>query len=122
MLMCTAHPRKKDLPEFPGLTAEEEDYYALVVKAQTASILHDRPGNHKKFSKRMIKYVEPEFVASPPTSPRRRPTKPQAKRAAAPPQVETSDDDEGEEDGPPAMESRDFAEMAAFWDGEANEY
>ena len=124
--MCSAHPPKKDLPKFEGLTAEQEDYFQHCARAQVGAILHDRPRNHELFSKELMEHVEPDFVPSPPTTPelrRRKQAKQRAQPArrtkanASPSRPQAAELSEEEEESP-SSRRQTLADMAAFWDQE----
>ena len=124
--MCSAHPPKKDLPKFEGLTVEQEDYYQQCARAQVGAILHDRHRNHELFSKELMEHVEPDFIPSPPTTPERRRQKRQkqparTKAAAASSRREAVELSEEEEESPPSRR-RTLADMADFWDQEGDDY
>ena len=117
--MCSAHPRKGDLEEFPGLTAEEEEHQQLSARAQLGAILYGNPAHHKHFSKQLLHYADAEFVPSPPTTPQRKRMQAarRAKRAAAAPaQAEEALSSEGEVEESAPNESRNMSDLAAFWD------
>lgn len=115
-MMCTAHPAKGDLKEFPGLTAEEEDHQKQCARAQLACILYERPRNYLHFSKPLMKYADREFLPSPPSTPKRKRKRPAPRPKAA--ASTASDPENDEEEEPPPSESRNFADMASFWDQE----
>lgn len=111
--MCTSHPRKGDLKQFDGLTAEEEQYHESSARAQLAAILNADKDKHVFFSPELKFLADPEFVASPPPSPAwsRQKKKKTARKAA--PQAENVQ--EGSEQEEEQTESRNMEDMASLW-------
>ena len=114
--MCTSHPRKGDLKQFDGLTAEEEQYHEPSAHAQLAAILNADKDKHVFFSPELKFLADPEFVASPPPSPawsrqKKKKTAPPWRKAA--PQAENLQ--EGSEQEEEQTESRNMADMASLW-------
>ena len=122
--MCTSHPKKGDLPEFDGLSAEQEDTHERACRAQLGSVLHHNTARHICFSKQLLRLADPHFVASPPPTPRRKKTKrdrqPQVPHAAQASHAEENPEEEMHH------ETRNLEDLAAFFavesDGENSDY
>ena len=75
--MCTSHPKKGDLEEFQGLTAEEEETHEMGCRGQLGSVLHHNKARHICFSDQLLlSLADPSFVrprVRPPTKKKRRP-------------------------------------------------
>ena len=60
--MCTSHPKKGDLEEFQGLTAEEEETHEMGCRGQLGSVLHHNKARHICFSDQLLSLADPNFV------------------------------------------------------------
>lgn len=111
LMMCTSHPKKGDLTEFNGRSAEEEETHEQACRAQLGAVLHHNTERHICFSKQLLTLADADFVASPPPTPRRRKKtggrRPQVPQQAAP------------EDEP--AETRNLEDLAAFFSPDSEE-
>ena len=132
LTMCSAHPKKGDLPAFEGLSAEQEELHEKATLAQLGAALNFKGGQrHHLFSKELMRLADPTF-SRPPSSPRRsgrprlRPTpSPQPRRpraappreraapSAAPPSTQASLSPSPLPEEP--EESRNLEDMVDFW-------
>ena len=122
--MCSAHPAKGDLKKFEGHTAEQEEYFQQCARAHLGAILFQDSKNFRFFSKQLMHFADPEFVPSPPSTPERnrKRRRPPARKAAAPTAPESPQSAREEEEDPPQNETRNLADMAAFWDDSDEDY